>query len=180
MVWSSNHQHLLTLSGDRFARLWSTEGGKIELPGRDRIESGVATPDAGFATADVGGEVVWWSGEGVSVGRSDVGSGAVIVDGDESWPLAPALAVDPDGALLVAAGRRLLRFTEPGGTPTEVPLPADATAVASGSVVGTADGQVLWVGERGVRATARAGDGDRKSTRLNSSHSSVSRMPSSA
>ena len=56
--------------------------------------------------------------------------------------------------------------------------PAAAAGVASGWEVLAVNGQPT--SELGLEGTAAALRGDRKSTRLNSSHSSVSRMPSSA
>ena len=73
-----------------------------------------------------------------------------------------------------------LDFLAFGAHPDDVELGCGATIaklVSQGKKVGIVD---LTRGELGTRGSAEIRTKDRKSTRLNSSHSSVSRMPSSA
>jgi WD40 repeat protein len=143
VVWSSNHRHLLTLSGDRFARLWSTEGGKIELPRRDRIESGVATARALLFVRGARPEI--WSETGV-VGLA----GAEALPEDANWsPDGGRLAtISADGTVRAwDTDGRLLFQTEPESWAGA----AIRWAVDGRSVYGTLPDRVVEWGDDGTR-----------------------------
>ena len=125
--------------------------------------------------------------------------GAVLLPAGATAPVGDTigLVVDTDAEL-----QELLAKGAPTAAPTQAPVaaPAPTPAVAAPAPVAppapaTANGRVIasprarkLAAQRGVALEGLRGSGphgriqaeDRKSTRLNSSHSSVSRMPSSA
>ena len=93
-----------------------------------------------------------------------------------------SLPIKPLTAALVAAAMLTSCASYTGQTDD----PDDPNRTQRGALIGAAIGAVAGLlsgddaTERRQRAMVGAGVGDRKSTRLNSSHSTLSRMPSSA
>ena len=150
-------------------------------PGRRAAALALAMAAAMSAAGACGGAPVQGDGE---VGRADlVLVGGAIMTMDPQRPQASAVAVrgdrlvavgsDADVRAWVGTGTRVIdlhgRGVTPGLTDTHAHLSGLGAALESVSLRGAPSAE---------RAAALAGD--RKSTRLNSSHSSPSRMPSSA
>ena len=86
-----------------------------------------------------------------------------------------------DGAFVVIDKNGVRTHIPVGGVACIMLEPGTRVSHAAAALAARVGTLLVWVGEAGVRlyASGQPG-GDRKSTRLNSSHSDRSRMPSSA